>query len=171
LFRRARFTGDGSRYLVRVLLLQRAEARALVVCCWASQDRGCPQSMVYHAPFKQTGRDSLIAFPGCSVHAGKSRYAARMSPWLIAGSVAFGTLAAVSSSCPSSKGCLFYLAVVWPVAALAFGLQLIQALCLACDQGTSAVSVGAEALCGFVGCCARGRGRVEWVVGSARSLS
>jgi len=41
--------------------------------------------MVYHAPFKQTGRDSLIAFPGCSVHARESRYAARMPLWLVAG--------------------------------------------------------------------------------------
>ena len=97
--------------------------------------------MVYHAPSKQTGRDSLVAFPGCSVHAGKSRYAARMSLWLIDGSVAFGAFAAVSSSCPLSKGCLFYLAVVWPIATLAFGMQLIQALCLPCDQDTLAVLV------------------------------
>jgi len=41
--------------------------------------------MVYHAPFKQAGRDLLIAFTGCSMHARESRYAARMSPWLVAG--------------------------------------------------------------------------------------
>lgn len=86
--------------------------------------------MVYRARFKQTSRHLLIAYPGCSVHPGESRCAARMSLWLVAVSVAFGAFAAVSSSCPSSKGCLFYLAVVWPVAALAFGMQLIQALCL-----------------------------------------
>ena len=127
--------------------------------------------MVCHAPFEQTGRDSLIAIPGYSVHAGVADMPLECRCGSSPVSVAYGAFAAVSSSYPSSKGCLFYLAVVWPVAALAFGLQLIQALCLACDQGTSAVSVVAEALCGFVGCRARGRRRVEMVVGSAQSLS
>ena len=48
--------------------------------------------MVYHAPFKQTGRDSLIAFPGYSVHARESRYAARMSLWLVVGICRFWSL-------------------------------------------------------------------------------
>lgn len=86
-------------------------------------------------------------------------------------SVTFGAFAAGSSNCPTPKGCLFYLAFVWPVAALAFDMKPTQALCLACYQGASVVPVDAGALCGFVGECVRGGRRFEVVVRSARSLS
>jgi len=41
-------------------------------------------------------------------------------------------------------------------------MQLIQALCLVCDQGTSAVPVEAEALCGFVEVVREEGGDSEW---------
>jgi len=125
---------------------------------------------MYHAPFKQTGRDSLVAFPGCSVHAGEADMPLECRCGSSPVSVAFGAFAAVSSSCPSSKGYFFYLAVVWSVAALAFGMQLNQSLCLPCDQDTLAVLVEAEALCGFVGGCAQRGRRFRMVVGRTQGL-